>query len=49
MKLDWWDEDEHCWLVNMLHTGWEKFKENPVIPVIIVFGTAVLVYTFFFE
>ena len=49
MDLSWWDEDEHCWLVNKLHTGWEKFKENPVIPITIVFGLAVLIYTFFFE
>ena len=49
MDLSWWDEEDHCWIVNKLHTGWEKFKENPVIPVTIVFGTAVLIYTFFFE
>ena len=49
MDLSWWDEDEHCWLVNKLHTGLKKFKENPVIPVTIIFGTAVLIYTFFFE
>lgn len=49
MDLSWWVEDEHCWLVNKLHSGWEKFKENPVIPVTIIFGTAVLIYTFFFE
>ena len=49
MDLSWWDEDDHCWFVNKLHTGWEKFKEKPVIPVTIVFGTVVLIYTFFFE
>ena len=49
MDLSRWDEDEHCWIVNKLHKGWEKFKENPVIPVTIIFGTAVLIYTFFFE
>ena len=49
MKVDCWDEDEHCWIVNKWLMGWEKFKENPVIPVTIIFGTAVLIYTFFFE
>lgn len=49
MDLSWWDDDDHCRLVNILHSGWEKFKENPVIPITIVFGTAVLIYTFFFE
>lgn len=49
MDLNWWDEEDHCWIVNMLHSGWEKFKENPVIPVTIIFGTIVLIYTFFFE
>ena len=49
MDLSWWDEEDHCWLANKLHSGWDKFKENPVIPVTIVFATAVLIYTFFFE
>ncbi|MCH5234597.1 MAG: WG repeat-containing protein [Muribaculaceae bacterium] len=49
MDISWWDEDEHFWIVNKLHACWEKFKENPVIPVTIIFGTAVLIYTFFFE
>ena len=49
MNLDWWDDDEHCWIVNKLHTGWKKFKENPVIPVTIIFSTVVLIYTFLFE
>lgn len=49
MDLSWWDEDDHCWLINKLHSGWEKFKENPVIPVTIIFGSAVLIYTFFLE
>ena len=49
MDLSWWDEDDHCWIVNKLHSGWERFKEIPVIPVTIIFGTIVLIYTFFFE
>ena len=49
MDLDWWDDDEHSWIVNRLHYGWEKFKENPLIPVTIIFAIAVLIYTFFFE
>ena len=48
MALNWLDDD-HSWLINKLHSGREKFKENPVIPVTIIFGTAVLIYTFFFE
>ena len=48
MDLNWLDDD-HSWLINKLHHGWEKFKKNPVIPVTIIFGTAVLIYTFFFE
>ena len=49
MDLSWWDEEDHCWIINKLHSGWEKFKGNPVIPVTIIFGTAVLIYTFFLE
>ena len=49
MELSWWDEEDHCWIVNKFHTGWERFKDNPVIPVTIIFGTAVLIYTFFFQ
>ena len=49
MDLSEWDEDDHCRLVNLLHSGWEKFKEHPVIPVTIIFGGAILAYTFFFE
>ena len=49
MNLEYWDEDDHNWLVNKLHKGWEKFKENPVIPITIIYGTAILIYTFFFE
>ena len=49
MDLSWWDEEDHCWIVNKLHAGWDKFKDNPVIPITIIFGTAVLIYTFFFE
>lgn len=49
MNVDWWDQDDHCWIVSKLHAGWEKFKENPVIPVTIIFGLLVLIYTFFFD
>ena len=49
MDLSWWDEDDHCRLVNVLHNRWEKFKENPVIPITIILGTVVLVFTFLFD
>ena len=49
MDMSWWDEEEHCWIMNKLHAGWEKFKKNPVIPITIIYGTAVLIFTFFFE
>lgn len=49
MDLSEWDEEDHSWFVNWLYSRWENFKENPVIPITIVFGSAVLAYTFFFE
>lgn len=49
MDLSWWDDDDHCRIVNKLHVVWEKFKENPVISITIIFGSAVLIYTFLFE
>ena len=49
MDVSWWDEDDHYWIVNKLHSGWEKFKENPVIPIAIIYGSLVLIYTFFIE
>ena len=49
LKTDFWDEDDHCRLVNWLHDRWEKFKENPVIPISIICGAVILIYTFFFE
>lgn len=49
LNTDWWDEDDHCRLVNWLHERWENFKENPVIPVTILFAIPILIYTFFFD
>lgn len=48
MDLSWWNEDDHCWLVNKLHSYWVKFKDNPVILVTIIYAIIVLLYTFFF-
>lgn len=49
-----WSEQERCLKDYMRKREkrngiWEKFKENPVIPITIVFCAAVLAYTFFFE
>lgn len=49
MDLSWWDNDEHCWIVNKLHHAKEKFKESPVIPVTIVYSIIILLLTYFFD
>lgn len=41
-------ENDHCWLVNKLHSYWVKFKNNPVILVTIIYAIIVLLLTFFF-
>lgn len=46
----WTDEDEDDgWFVRNLKKAVVRFKKEPVIPVTIIFGTFVLIYTFFFE